>query len=74
MAATSALLEYVVTDEQVYLFVITGSAARYETLIHAYPLQINRDVLAKKVTAFASSSLIVTWASVPQQQTCMTCL
>lgn len=46
-----ALLEYVVTDDRTYLFVVTR-AAKAEPEVHVYPVQVEREQLSKQVTAF----------------------
>lgn len=48
--ASSVLLEYVVTDEQVYLFAITKPAAKAEVQVHMLP--ITRAELAKQIENF----------------------
>ncbi len=48
--ASSILLEYVVTDEQTYLFAITRPAEKAE--IHVYTLPIKRAELAKQIEGF----------------------
>ncbi|HEU4769335.1 MAG TPA: CHAT domain-containing protein, partial [Pyrinomonadaceae bacterium] len=48
--ASSVLLEYVVTDDETYLFSITKIAGKAE--IHAYTLPINRVDLAIQIEAF----------------------
>ena len=50
--ATSALLEYVVTDDMTYLFVITNGAAKTEAQVRVYTLPIKRDDLTKQTEAF----------------------
>ena len=48
--ASSALLEYVVTDETTYLFAITKPAEKVE--IQVYTLPIKRVELAKQIESF----------------------
>lgn len=50
--ASSVLLEYLVTDEQTYLFAITKSAENAETQINVYTLSIKRAELAKQIESF----------------------
>jgi len=50
--AASALLEYVVTDDKTYLFVITKPADKAAVEIQAYTLPLKRDELAKQIEAF----------------------
>jgi CHAT domain-containing protein len=50
--ATSALLEYVVTDDKTYLFAITKAAAKAEVEVRTYTLPIKREELAKQTEAF----------------------
>jgi CHAT domain-containing protein len=47
---STALLEYVVTDEKTYLFAITRAAGRPE--IHLYTLPIKGSELAREIEAF----------------------
>ena len=53
-SSSSALLEYVVTDDRILLFVISEPIGKAEPEVRAYPLQINRVGLAKQVAAFRS--------------------
>lgn len=46
--ATTALLEYVVTDDKIYLFAITKVAEKAEAEVRVYTLPIKRDELAKQ--------------------------
>lgn len=46
-----ALLEYVVTDDRTYLFVVTR-AAKTEPEVHVYPVQVDREQLSRQVAAF----------------------
>ncbi|MGA9773922.1 MAG: CHAT domain-containing tetratricopeptide repeat protein [Blastocatellia bacterium] len=48
----SALLEYVVADDETYLFTVTKMAAKAEVEVRVYTLPIKRDDLAKKTEAF----------------------
>ena len=50
--AASVLLEYVVTDDQTYLFAITKTAGPARAEVHVYPLPIKRDELARQTEAF----------------------
>lgn len=50
--STSALLQYTVTEEKTYLFVITKSAAKSETHIQVYTLAVKRADLAKEIESF----------------------
>lgn len=50
--ASSVLLEYVVTDEQTFLFAITKPAENAETQINVYTLPIKRAELAKQIESF----------------------
>jgi CHAT domain-containing protein len=49
---TSALLEYVVTDDNSFLFAITKAAGKSEADVQVYTLPIKRDHLAKQIEAF----------------------
>lgn len=51
-SSSSALLEYVVTDERIHLIVITTPIGKTEPEIHGYSLQISREELGKKVARF----------------------
>jgi CHAT domain-containing protein/tetratricopeptide (TPR) repeat protein len=48
----SALLEYVVTDDKTYLFVITKAAGKTETDIRVYTLPVKRDELTRQTEDF----------------------
>lgn len=48
----SALLEYVVADEQTYLFIVTKSGAKSEADVRVYTLPVRREELAKRTEAF----------------------
>jgi len=50
--AASALLEYVVADDQTYLFAITKAAGKREAEVRVYTLPIKRDEIAKQTEAF----------------------
>src|SRR6185369_3604352 len=50
--SSSVLLEYVVSDEQTYLFAITKPAANVETQIQVYTVPIKRADLAKQIESF----------------------
>jgi len=50
--AITALLEYVVTDDKLYLFAITKAAEKAEAEIKVYTLGIKRDELARQTEAF----------------------
>ena len=50
--SASVLLEYVVTDEQTYLFAITKPAENAETQIHVYTVPIKRAEVAKQIESF----------------------
>jgi CHAT domain-containing protein/tetratricopeptide (TPR) repeat protein len=50
--AASALLEYVVTDDQTYLFAITKAASKVEAEVRVYTLPIKRAELTKQIEAF----------------------
>jgi CHAT domain-containing protein/tetratricopeptide (TPR) repeat protein len=49
---SSALLEYVVADDQTYLFAITKAAGRTEAEVHVYTIPIKRTELAKQTESF----------------------
>jgi CHAT domain-containing protein/tetratricopeptide (TPR) repeat protein len=49
---SSALLEYVVADDQTYLFTITKAAGRAEVETHVYTIPIKRTELAKQTESF----------------------
>jgi CHAT domain-containing protein len=50
--ASSALLEYVVTNDKIYLFTITKPAAQSAVEIKVYTLPLNRDELATQIESF----------------------
>lgn len=50
--AATALLEYVVTDDKIYMFAITRAAAKADTEVRVYTLPVKRDDLASQVEAF----------------------
>ena len=50
--SSSALLEYVVTDEQTYLFAITKAGENAETQIQVYTVPIKRAELARQIESF----------------------
>jgi len=50
--ATSALLEYAVTDDKTYLFAITKAAVKAEAEVRVYTLPIKREEIAKLTEAF----------------------
>jgi CHAT domain-containing protein len=50
--AATALLEYVVTDDKIYLFAITKATGQAEAAIQAYTLPIKQEDLAKRIEAF----------------------
>jgi CHAT domain-containing protein/tetratricopeptide (TPR) repeat protein len=50
--ATSALLEYVVADDQTYLFVVTKAVGKAEAEIRVYTVPIKRDELTRQIEAF----------------------
>jgi CHAT domain-containing protein len=50
--ATSALLEYVVADDQTYLFAITKTDGKAEADVQVYTLPIKRDALGKQIDGF----------------------
>ncbi|HEY0762642.1 MAG TPA: CHAT domain-containing tetratricopeptide repeat protein [Pyrinomonadaceae bacterium] len=50
--ASSALLEYVVTNENTYLFAITRPSERADPQIQVYTLPIKRTELAKQIESF----------------------
>ena len=50
--ASSVLLEYLVTDDQTYLFSITKPAENAETQIQVYTVPIKRTELAKQIESF----------------------
>src|SRR6185436_8456481 len=50
--ASSVLLEYLVTDEQTYLFALTRPAENAETQVQVYTMPIKRDELAKQIESF----------------------
>jgi len=50
--ASSVLLEYLVTDEQTYLFAISKPAENAETQIQVYTVPIKRAELAKQIESF----------------------
>ena len=49
---SSALLEYVVTDDKTYLFAITKAVGKAETDIRVYTLPVKRDELDKQTEVF----------------------
>ncbi|HET6980287.1 MAG TPA: tetratricopeptide repeat protein [Pyrinomonadaceae bacterium] len=49
----SALIEYAVTEDRVYLFVVTAVAS--EPQVKVYPLSMSRAEITKKITAFQQS-------------------
>jgi CHAT domain-containing protein/Tfp pilus assembly protein PilF len=49
---TTALLEYVVTGDKIYLFAITQAAGNTEGGLKVYTLPIKRDELARQIEAF----------------------
>jgi CHAT domain-containing protein/predicted negative regulator of RcsB-dependent stress response len=49
---TSALIEYVVADDQTYLFAITKAAGQTETVVQVYTIPIKRAELAKQTESF----------------------
>ena len=49
---TTALVEYVVTDDRVYLFAITKAYEKAEADIHVYTLPIKQIDLARQIEAF----------------------
>jgi hypothetical protein len=51
--ASSALLEYVVSDDETFLFVVTKG--RKDVDVRVYTLPVKRDELAKQTEAFAGS-------------------
>ncbi|HVF22447.1 MAG TPA: CHAT domain-containing protein [Pyrinomonadaceae bacterium] len=50
--ASSVLLEYVVTDEQTFLFAITKTAENTAAQIQVYPVSIKRHELVKQIESF----------------------
>ncbi|HKG21213.1 MAG TPA: CHAT domain-containing tetratricopeptide repeat protein [Blastocatellia bacterium] len=50
--AASALLEYVVTDDEAYLFVVTKADGKAAAEVQLYTLRVKRDELAAQVEAF----------------------
>src|SRR5581483_8118284 len=50
--AAGALLEYVVTDEETYLFAITKAAGKVEAEVRVYTLPVKQTELAKQIEAF----------------------
>ena len=50
--SSSALLEYVVTEDKTYLFAVSKPAARAEVDIKVYTLPLQRDELAKQIESF----------------------
>jgi CHAT domain-containing protein len=50
--AESALLEYVIAGDAVYLFVVTKAAGKSESEVRVYRLPVKRDALSKQVEAF----------------------
>src|SRR5215510_4243559 len=50
--ASSALLEYVVTDAQSYLFAVTKAPGKSEAEVRLYTLPIKRDELTGQIEAF----------------------
>jgi CHAT domain-containing protein len=50
--ASSALLEYVVTDDRTYLFAATKATGKVEAEIRLYTLSIKQDELARRIEAF----------------------
>jgi CHAT domain-containing protein len=49
---STALLEYVVTDDKIYLFAITKAARKAEAEVQVYALPIKRIELARQIEAF----------------------
>jgi CHAT domain-containing protein/tetratricopeptide (TPR) repeat protein len=49
---SSALLEYVVTNDKTYLFAITKAASKAETDIRVYTLPVKQDELDKQIDVF----------------------
>lgn len=49
---TSALLEYVVTEDKIYLFAITKAVGKPEADVQVYTLPIRRDALSKQIETF----------------------
>ncbi|HWS89553.1 MAG TPA: CHAT domain-containing tetratricopeptide repeat protein [Pyrinomonadaceae bacterium] len=50
--ASSALLEYVVADDSIYLFAVTKAEGKSETDVRVYTLPFKREELAKQTEAF----------------------
>jgi len=50
--ANTALLEYVVTEDKTYLFVITKAAGKLAADVQDYTLDINRDELSRQIEGF----------------------
>ena len=50
--ASTALLEYIVTDDATYLFAITKSAEKAAVEVNVYTLALKRDELAKQIESF----------------------
>jgi CHAT domain-containing protein/tetratricopeptide (TPR) repeat protein len=50
--AASALLEYVVAEDQTYLFALTKTVGKAEPEVKEYTLPVKRDELAKRIEAF----------------------
>ncbi len=50
--ARCALIEYVVTDDAIYLFVITKGAGKSTAGVQTYKLPIKRDALTKQIESF----------------------
>jgi Uncharacterized protein conserved in bacteria len=50
--AATALLEFVVTDNETYLFAVTKAAGKAEADVRVYTLPIKRDELAQQTEAF----------------------
>lgn len=50
--AATALLEYVVTDDETYLFVVTRSSGSEKAEVRVYALPVKRDELAKQTEIF----------------------
>ncbi|HEX5733396.1 MAG TPA: CHAT domain-containing tetratricopeptide repeat protein [Blastocatellia bacterium] len=48
----SALLEYVVSDDETYLFAVTKAAGKSEAEVRVYTLPVKQDALARQIEAF----------------------
>src|SRR5215813_2858573 len=50
--STSAILEYVVSEDQVYIFAVTKPVAKADADVHLYTVALKRDELSKQIESF----------------------